>query len=229
MKRRLSGLAAALFLSGIPGFQGGANAAIRYVAIGDSYSIGEGARLAESWPALLANRLRSAGIPIHLIANPSRTGWTTQQAIDRELPVLEEAGANFVTLQVGVNDWVQGVDATTFRKRFRFLVDEILKRVGDPRRLLVINVPDFSVTPNGPRYGRGRDISDGIASFNRIISDESDRRGLQVVDVFELSKGMRKDKGLVASDGLHPSAQEYAEWEKRIFPVALGLLSRDER
>jgi acyl-CoA thioesterase-1 len=201
-------------------------ATIRYVAIGDSYSIGEGASPDESWPAVLTRHLREKGVRIDLIANPSRTGWTTQQAIDRELPIFNESKPNFATLQIGVNDWVQSVDAQTFRKRFNFLVDQMLGVLRDPKRLLVVTIPDFGVTPTGPRYARGRNISEGIASFNKIINEETARRGLHIVDVFELSKRMEKDKSLVAADGLHPSAKEYAEWEKLIFPVGLELLGR---
>jgi lysophospholipase L1-like esterase len=92
--------------------------------------------------------------------------------------------------------------------------------------LLVVTIPDFSVTPDGPTYARGRNISEGIASFNKIVTEESKKRGLRVVDIFELSKKMGSDKSLVAADGLHPSAKEYAEWEKIIFPAALELLAK---
>jgi lysophospholipase L1-like esterase len=200
---------------------------IRYVAIGDSYSIGEGASPNESWPAVLTRHLTAHGVQITLVANPSRTGWTTQQAIDLELPILVNAGPNFATLQIGVNDWVQGTDEETFRKRFVLLVDRMLEVIKDKNRLLVVTIPDFGVTPTGPKYARGRDISQGLAAFNKIIDQEAERRGLHVVDVYPLSKKMQSDPALVAKDGLHPSAKEYAEWEKIIFPVALELLKVD--
>ena len=197
---------------------------IRYVAIGDSYSIGEGASPDESWPAVLTKHLRAKGLNIELIANPSRTGWTTEDAIERELPVFRAAKPDFATLQIGVNDWVQGVDEQTFRKRFVTLLDRMQEILPDKNRLLVVNIPDFGVTPTGPRYANGRNISEGIMSFNKIISEESGKRGLRVVDIFGLSKQMEKDRSLVAADGLHPSAKEYAEWERLIRPVALQLL-----
>ena len=199
---------------------------IRYVAIGDSYSIGEGASPNESWPALLTRHLNEQGLQVELIANPSVTGWTTQQAIDRELPIFQKEKPNFGTLLIGVNDWVQGVDPETFRKNFNFLIDEMLAVLRDKNRLLVVTIPDFGVTPTGPKYARGRNISEGIASFNKIISDESRKRDLRVVDVFPLSKKMGRDPSLVAADGLHPSAKEYAEWEKVILPTAMELLGK---
>src|SRR6266566_7257340 len=192
---------------------------IRYMAIGDSYSIGEGASPDESWPALLTLHLNDKGLHVDLVANPSRTGWTTQQAIDRELPIFVESKPDFATLQIGVNDWVQGIDAETFRKNFTYLVDQMLAMLRDKNRLLVITIPDFGITPTGPRYARGRNISEGIASFNKIITEEATKRGLRVVDVFPISKQMGDDPSLVAADGLHPSAKEYAEWEKIIFPA----------
>jgi lysophospholipase L1-like esterase len=199
---------------------------IRYVAIGDSYTIGEGAKTDEAWPSVLTKHLQEKGIKMELIANPSVTGWTTQQAIERELPVFVKAKPNFATLLIGVNDWVQGVDEKTFRERFITLTERMLESLPNKQRLLVVTIPDFGVTPTGARYARGRNISEGIASFNKITSEESVKRGLRVVDVFALSKQMGKDKSLVAADGLHPSAKEYAEWEKVIFPVAQELLKK---
>ncbi len=199
---------------------------IRYVAIGDSYSIGEGASPNESWPALLTRDLNEKGLHIDLVANPSVTGWTTQQAIDCELPIFVESKPNFATLQIGVNDWVQGVDEKTFRQRFTFLVDRMLEVLPNKDRLLVVTIPDFGVTPTGPRYARGRNISEGLTRLNQIITEEATKRGLHVVDVFPTSKEMRDDPSLVAADDLHPSAKEYAEWEKIIFPVAFELLRK---
>src|SRR2546430_12996413 len=119
---------------------------IRYAAIGDSYSIGEGASSEEAWPAVLTRHLKEKGIPIDLVANPSRTGWTTQQAIDQKLPIFIGAKPTFATLQIGVNDWVQGVDEETFRKRFIFLLDQMLAVLRDKNRLFIVTIPDFGVT-----------------------------------------------------------------------------------
>jgi lysophospholipase L1-like esterase len=198
---------------------------IRYVALGDSYTIGEGASPNESWPAVMTRHLKSAGVDVDLVANPSVTGWTTQDLIERELSIFRKVKPNFATLLIGVNDWVQGVDEKTFRQRFSFIVDEILKILGDKNRLLVVTIPDFGVTPTGAQFARGRNISEGIASFNKIVTEEATKRGSRVVEVFELSKKMGSDPSLIAPDGLHPSAKEYAEWEKIIFPAALDLLS----
>lgn len=199
---------------------------IRYAVIGDSYSCGEGAKPSESWPALLTQNLKAQGLDVDLVSNPSVTGWTTKDAIDRELPKFVNSNPNFATLLIGVNDWVQGVDETTFRNRFGYLVDQMLAVLPNKKRLLVVTIPDFGVTPTGPKYARGRNIHEGILRFNQIVTEEARKRGLEVVDIFPISKKMGQDKSLVAKDGLHPSAKAYAEWEKIIFPVALELLTR---
>lgn len=201
-------------------------ASVRYVAIGDSYTIGEGAKTDEAWPNILTKHLKERGIDIELIANPSRTGWTTQNAIDRELPVFTESKPNFATLLIGVNDWVQGVDEKAFRERLVTLMDRMLGVLPDKDRLLVVTIPDFGVTPTGTKYSRGRNIAEGIASFNKIIAEEAKKRDLPVVDIYPVSKQMGNDRSLVAADGLHPSAKEYAEWEKLILPAALELLKK---
>src|ERR1700720_770731 len=199
---------------------------IRYAVIGDSYSCGEGATPKESWPALLTQHLNAQGLHVDLVSNPSVTGWTTKDAIDKELPKFVNSNPNFATLLIGVNDWVQGVDDTAFRKRFSYLLDQMLAVLPNKEHLLVVTIPDFGVTPTGPKYSRHRDISAGIMQFNQIAIEEAHKRGLRVVDIFSLSKKMGEDRSLVAKDGLHPSAKEYAEWEKIIFPAALELLKK---
>ena len=199
---------------------------IRYAVVGDSYSCGEGASLKESWPALLTQHLSAQGLHVDLVSNPSVTGWTTKDAIDRELPKFVNSNPNFATLLIGVNDWVQRVDEATFRNRFSYLLDQMLAVLPDKKRLLVVTIPDFGVTPTGPKYSRGRNIHEGIMQFNQIVTEEARKRGLTVVDIFPVSKKMGKDKSLVAKDGLHPSAKAYAEWEKIIFTAALELLTK---
>src|SRR5713101_4357003 len=199
---------------------------IRYAVIGDSYSCGEGASPKESWPALLTQHLNAQGLQVDLVSNPSVTGWTTKDAIDKELPKFVNANPSFATLLIGVNDWVQGVDETTFRNRFSYLLDQMLAVLPNKKYLLVVTIPDFGVTPTGPKYARGRNIHEGIMQFNQIVTEEARKRGLTVVDIFPLSKIMGQDKSLVAKDGLHPSAKEYAEGEKIIFPAAMELLAR---
>lgn len=197
---------------------------IRYAVVGDSYSIGEGVSEELSWPALLARHLTKSGIPMTIVSNPARTGWTTEDAIEHELPAFRAAKPEFGTLMLGVNDWVQAVGSAVFRERLAHLMDEMFSVLPNGKRLLVVNIPDFSVMPNGPNYAYGRDISEGLTSFNAIIAEEAKVRALALVDIFSVSQKLGEDRSLVAADGLHPSAKAYAKWERLIFPAARELL-----
>ena len=200
---------------------------IRYAVIGDSYSCGEGAKPSEAWPVLLTAHLKQQGLDVDLVSNPSITGWTTKDAIDKELPKFVNSNPNFATLLIGVNDWVQNVDELSFRNRLSYLLDSMLAVLPNKKRLLVVTIPDFGVTLTGHKYARGRNIHEGIMQFNKIVTEEAHKRGLKVVDIFPISKKMGEDKSLVAKDGLHPTAKAYAEWEKIIFPSALELLKSE--
>jgi lysophospholipase L1-like esterase len=197
---------------------------VRYVALGDSYTICEGADPKAAWPVILTQHLNAAGISTELVANPSRTGWTTQNLIDLELPVFDQSNADFVTLCIGVNDWVQNVSAKSFEKNLAHILDHIQQKLSAKTKILLITIPDFSVTPQGALYTGGRDAAKGLTEFNNIILNEAKKRNLRTVDLFEVSKAMEHDGSLVADDGLHPSAKEYAIWETLIFPAAKQIL-----
>jgi len=197
---------------------------ITYLPLGDSYTICTGAIANESWPKLLTQHLNDANIKTTLLDNPARIGYTTQNLIAKELPLLNTLKPNFVTLLIGVNDWIREVPKATFEKNLKYIIDEIQSQLPDKSKLVLITIPDFGVTTVGKSYSAGRDISKGILEFNAIIIGEAKNRNLQVVDIFELSKKMKNDVTLVAKDDFHPSAKEYAEWEKLILPVVLKIL-----
>lgn len=198
------------------------NKTIRYVALGDSYTICEGATWEQSWPFLLTNNLKKQGVNIELIANPSKTGWTTQNLIDNELPVFDNSQPTFSTLLIGVNDWVQEVSKENFHKNLNTIINHVQRKAGN--KLILITIPDFSVTPEGPKYSKGRNISEGLQGFNQIIKEEAKKRKLPCVDIFPTSLNMLNNPELISSDNLHPSAKEYALWEQLIYPAAYELL-----
>ncbi|HXB42002.1 MAG TPA: SGNH/GDSL hydrolase family protein [Bacteroidia bacterium] len=198
---------------------------IRYVALGDSYTIGTGAEENEAWPVLLTKHLNDKGLVTKLIANPARNGFSTQNLIDLELPVFDSSKADFVTLLIGVNDWVRGVDTVEFSKNLNFILNHLQEKLVLKKNILLVTIPDFGVTPQGSRYSGGRDISAGITEYNDIIKAEAKKRGLICMDIFPLSQKMKNNPSLVADDGLHPSAKEYAEWEKLIFTEVYKVLS----
>jgi acyl-CoA thioesterase-1 len=197
---------------------------VRYMALGDSYTIGTGADPNEAWPVLLTKQLNDAGIKTSLVANPSRNGYTTQNLIDIELPVFDKADVNFVSLLIGVNDWVRGIDSKTFHTNLNYIIDHVQKKLLLKKNILLVTIPNFGITSQGSLYGHGRDITKGIEEFNDLIKAEAKKRGLNCVDIFDLSLSMKTDTSLVASDELHPSAKEYAIWTSLIFPSAKQLL-----
>ncbi len=195
-----------------------------YLPLGDSYTICTGASEKESWPFILTKHLNDAKIKTVLLDNPARNGFTTQNVIDQELPLLKKLKPDFVTLLIGVNDWVREVSTATFKKNLIYIIDEVQKQLPDKNKMVLITIPDFGVTPQGQYFSGGRDISKGLSDFNNIIKDEAKKRNLIVIDIFEISKKMKNDKTLVANDGLHPSAKEYAIWEQIILPEIIKVL-----
>jgi acyl-CoA thioesterase-1 len=158
---------------------------IRYVALGDSYTIGQGINTEDSWPNVLTKDINQKGLNIELVANPSRTGWTTQNLIDSELPIFIKSKPTFATLLIGVNDWVQGVSKEKFRDNFIFILNEVEKELPNKTNFVVVTIPDFSVTPTGKLYNNGRDISKGISEFNQIIKEEAQKKSYQLL-IFSL-------------------------------------------
>src|SRR5688572_32644865 len=144
------------------------NTPVKYIALGDSYTIGTGADPSEAWPNLLTKHLNDAGIKTELVGNPSRNGFSTQNLIDTELPVFDKSGATFVTLLIGVNDWVREVSASTYQKNLIFILDYIQKKLPNKNNILLVTIPDFGVTPQGAYYANDRNVSKGLTEFNDI-------------------------------------------------------------
>ncbi len=211
-----------IFLS----FRNTNNEVVKYIALGDSYTIGTGADLSEAWPVLLTKHLNDEGIKTELVANPSKNGFSTQNLIDQELSVFDKSGATFVTLLIGVNDWVRDVNTSTYTKNLIYILDYVQKKLPNKNNILLVTIPDFGVTPQGAYYSNDRNVSNGLTEFNNIIKAEAQKRGLTVADIFEISKNMKDNTELTAPDGLHPSAKEYAIWETLIFPEAKKILSK---
>ncbi len=217
-------LAIVLF-TGSAGYTAGAEP-IRYAAIGDSYTICQGVAPTDCWPALLTRHLNEAGIDIELVVNPSRTGWRVEEAIEKELPIFENAKPTFATLLIGVNDWVHGSGKNKFTSHLKTLMDRMMRELPHPERLLIVTIPDFSCAPRGETYGYGRNIARGISRYNAIIEKEAGERELPVVDIFPLSQTFCNHPEMFVEDGIHPSAKQYALWEDLIFPVAYKILNQ---
>jgi acyl-CoA thioesterase-1 len=121
---------------------------IRYVAIGDSYTVATGIEEKDSWPSQLTKKLTTSGLKIDLVKTLGQRGWTSQQTIDEKLPLLKGFNPDFVTLLIGVNNWIrEGVSNSSFTLRIKELMDGIQKTLSKPDKLLVLTIPDFSCSP----------------------------------------------------------------------------------
>ena len=197
--------------------------ALRYVALGDSYTIGTAiARPSERWPDQL---VASLGGSLELVANLGVNGFTSRDVIDVELPQLVRLGPQFASLLVGVNDVVQGVPAAEFEANTAAILEALLNWL-PPTRIVTAATPDYTVTPQGTAYGDPVLQSAGIRRNNAILERLATERGIAYVDTFDLSLRAATDRGLVADDGLHPSGKQYALWVDRIAPVVEELLVR---
>jgi len=200
---------------------------VRYVALGDSYTIGTGVRAAERWPDQLVAALGRAasGAILDLVANLGVNGYTSADLIRDEMPELDGLEPEFVTLLVGVNDVVQGVPATTYERNVVAILDALMERL-PADRMVTVAIPDYTVTPAGSDYGDPRRQRDRIVAANATMARLATERGIAFVDIYDASLRAAADRSLVADDGLHPSGAQYALWVERIVPVVAGLIDR---
>jgi acyl-CoA thioesterase-1 len=198
--------------------------AIRYVALGDSYTIGTSVEPAERFPNQLADALSVAGIQLDLVANLGVNGYTSADLIRDELPALESLRAEFVTLLIGVNNVVRGVPTTAYERNVGTILDALLARL-PAVRVVTVSIPDYTVTPAGADYGDPDDQHDAIVASNTIMARLAAARGIAFVDIFDLSLRAADDRSLLADDGLHPSGAQYALWVDRLKPIVEGLLA----
>jgi lysophospholipase L1-like esterase len=200
--------------------------AARFLALGDSYTIGEGVAPTERWPTLLAARLRDDGPPIEDPQIIARTGWTTDElsaAIDEAKP---RGPFDLVTLLIGVNDQYRGRPVEQYRPAFRALLERAIGfAAGRPNHVIVLSIPDWGVTP----FARGRDavaIAHQIDDYNAANSDEARRRLVPYVDVTTSSRKAADRPDFVAADGLHPSPRLHREFAALTWVTAQRRLSR---
>ncbi len=200
---------------------GSAAAPLRYVALGDSYTIGTSVREAERWPNQLVAQLPE----LELVANLAVNGFTSRDLIEVELPRLPALRPDVVTVLIGVNDVVQGVPSATYEENVARILRELGDQVG-AGRILVVTIPDYTVTPSGGEFGDRAQQSAGIRENNQIMAGLAMAAGITVVDIHDISLDAATDRALVATDGLHPSGTQYARWVERILPAMEAMLAR---
>lgn len=212
---------------------------VRYLALGDSYTIGESVDESERWPMQLASMLESSpqiaksiagteggGIEVAIIA---RTGWTTDELWDGIQARKIQPPYDLVSLLIGVNNQYRGLDIEEYRKSFVFLLNKSIEYAGgDANRVIVLSIPDWGVTP----FAGDRDskkIADEINQYNAVNRAETEKAGAHYIDITPVSREAVNDPSLIADDGLHPSGKMYAEWAKLALPVVLEVLTADNR
>ena len=193
---------------------------LRYVALGDSYTIGTSVAEAERWPNQLVERVDG----LELVGNPAVNGYTSADLVTDELSQLDALRPEFVSVLIGVNDVVQGVPDSQYAGNVAIILEELLTRL-PPDRILCVATPDYTVTPSGAAFGDPAQQSDAIVRFNAILREACEQREIRFVpEVFELSQAALADPSLVADDGLHPSGKQYASWVEAIAPTVEELI-----
>lgn len=196
---------------------------LRYLALGDSYTIGESVEEAERFPNQLARLLETEGVKMD-VTIIARTGWTTEELWQGIQAQTVTPPYDLVSLLIGVNNQYRGYDQDDYRESFRFLLHKAIEYAGgEVERVIVFSIPDWGVTP----FAAGRDASQiaaDIDAFNKINFEETQKAGAHYVDVTPVSRKAENAPALIAGDGLHPSGSMYAEWAKSAWPIALAIL-----
>lgn len=196
---------------------------LRYVALGDSYTIGTSVEAGERFPDQLVAALGPAQPTLTLVANLAVNGFTSRDVIDVELPALDTYEPQFVTLLIGVNDVVRGVSLATYEANVVTILDDLLSRL-PPERIVVLAIPDYTVTPQGADYGDPLVQRAAIQANNASMERLATAREIRFVDIYDISLEAEVDPGLVADDGLHPSGAQYARWVERLLPVVQAAI-----
>lgn len=195
---------------------------ITYLALGDSYTIGESVCGSCRFPEQLKDAMETAlkkAVELQIIAT---TGWTTTQlkkAITTQNPRTDNS---LVTLLIGVNNQYQNLPFETYENEFPELLNTaIIKADGDKNRVIVISIPDYAFTP----YGNGNtDITEALEAYNAFAENYCLANNISFISITDITQNGLKNPNLVAKDGLHPSTEAYTHFVKRLLPVALKKL-----
>ena len=194
-----------------------------WLALGDSYTIGQSVTEAERFPAQTANALKQSGININTPTYIATTGWTTNDLMNS---IVSQNPGNYdvVSLLIGVNDQYQRHDTTGYRQRFTDLLTKAIQLVnGKKENVFVVSIPDYSITP----FAAGSDtaqIRKEIDWFNDINKNVTANYNCLYLDITPSTREGRYNRSLIATDGLHPSGVEYKRWADRLAPMMLPVL-----
>jgi lysophospholipase L1-like esterase len=199
-------------------------AEVRLLALGDSYTIGEGVAVEDRWPMQLAALLRTHGMHVAEPTIIARTGWTTDELAAAIASTDVKERYDLVTVQIGVNNQYRGRSVDEYRTQFRALLARAIGFAGGrANHVVVVSIPDWGQTPFAARRDRRR-IGLDIDAFNAVNRDETARSGSRYVDITTISRRAADEADLVVADKLHPSARMYAEWAHTIVPTVIAAL-----
>lgn len=194
---------------------------LSYLALGDSYTIGEAVAQNQSFPYQLSVKLNTQGIKA---ADPriiAKTGWTTGELQGAIQSAAITSKFDIVTLLIGVNNQYRSNSIAIYRTEFKALLQTAIGFAGGNKaHVFVVSIPDWGLTPFGK--GSGRDvnsISTAIDAFNAVNKEETISAGVSYTDITPGSRKVDTDVSLAASDGLHPSGKMYQDWVSLLAPA----------
>lgn len=191
---------------------------IRFLALGDSYTIGQSVPADQRWPLQLRDSLLTRAYTVDAADIIATTGWTTTNLLNAiDGADLTEGNYNLVSLLIGVNNQYQGQDFALYEPQFTQLLDSCLAYVGgDPSRVFVLSIPDYAYTPFGENNPNASTISMEIDAYNSINESIAADYGVSYFNITPISRMGLDQPGLVAGDGLHPSGAQYTLWVEQI-------------
>jgi lysophospholipase L1-like esterase len=195
--------------------------ALRYVALGDSFTFGDGVRQMDRWPNQLVRILRPE-LDLDLVANLAARTVASKQLIEQQLPKLQQLEPDFVSVQVGGNDAYFAYPPDDYAANMRTILDEVLAVV-PAERVVVVTTPDFTLTEVEGAADEAEARSARVAQLNEIVTQVAADRGVATVDISPVADRVTSDPTLVASDGSHPSAKQYAGWADLVAPTVRRL------
>jgi len=199
---------------------------LSYLALGDSYTIGQGVDSNSTWPKQLANRLLESDYNFSQLKIIAQTGWTTTQLIqaiesDEDLDDLNEF--DLVSLLIGVNNQYQNKAFSLFETEFIELLNTATSLANENQEVFVVSIPDYGVTPFG--INNSESIAQELNMYNAYMEDICNENNIPFIDITTISRQLGGGTTALADDQLHPSAYQYSRWVDEILPVVLNLLS----
>ncbi|MCX2476342.1 SGNH/GDSL hydrolase family protein [Pedobacter sp. MC2016-05] len=197
-----------------------------YLALGDSYTIGESVKQSESFPFQLQSMLKNNGINVASPKIIATTGWTTSELQSAIVQAKLTQKFDIVTLLIGVNNQYRGNSIETYKKEFAELLQTAISFAnGDKTKVFVVSIPDWGVTPFGKNAGKSPQvIASEIDSFNAINEQITISADISYTNITPASRKASSDLSLIANDGLHPSAKMYSEWANALNPKVSAVL-----